>query len=127
MLSLSLDIQYFDFLRAFGKIPQLFNIQGKKKKLEVDSNEQNRIRNYPNNIKQRVIVNETASRWSPFTSGVPRGSAPGPVLFLLFINEIHIGFNIIMKNSKTIRKAESQSGFFLSCVTLGRTQSVKKK
>ena len=55
-------------------------------------------RNWLAGRRQRVCINQSYSNWAPVTSDVPQGSVLGPLLFLIYINDLDT--NIVSKLSK---------------------------
>ena len=105
------NIIYLDFAKAFNSVCHR-RLLWKLQHYGVSGPLLKWFENYLTGRKQRVVINGTFSSWAYVKSGVPQGSVLGPVLFLLYVNDMPR----VVRSSSIAMFADDMKCFKPSCL-----------
>ena len=93
-----LDVRsvYLDISEAFDRVWHE-GLVYKLKRCGVSGQFLSLIQSFLKDRKQRTVLNGQSSNWGDISAGVPQGSILGPLLFLIYINDLTAGLTCNVK------------------------------
>ena len=89
---------FFDLRKAFDSVPHQ-PLVDKSANIGLDAYALSWITSHLTNRKQHVVVGGESSLDTPVLSGVPQGSVPGLLLFLVYIDDVS---DILLSDGSTL-------------------------
>ena len=90
------DCIYLDFAKAFDKVPH-HRLSKKLKGMGIKGNLHKWLESFLDNRYQSVVIKDTKSAAREVTSGIPQGSVLGPIMFIVYINDLPNAVNSYVK------------------------------
>ena len=108
----NIDVVYLDFAKAFDKVDHKI-LMKKVKQFGIKGKLYNWLESFITNRYQQVMVDGKLSRKEQVISGVPQGTVLGPLMFLLYINDLesemqHSVLRVFADDSKIVKEIRNE-------------------
>ena len=107
-----LDVIYLDFMKAFDSVPHR-RLISKLGSYGIKGEIIEWVQDFLIGRQQRVGVMGQFSRWSAVHSGIPQGSVLGPLLFVIYINDLPVNIKshlfMFADDTKVFRQIKNEN------------------